>query len=181
LATTDLVHGYATALLRIAQAEGQLERVTDELFRFAAAVEESNELRSALTDIAVPVERKHAVLADLLGDRASPVTTNILEFVVGQGRARELGEIVGSLAELAAASRDKVLAEVRSAVPLDDDLSARLAKALGAATGKDVDLKIVVDESVVGGIYAKVGDQVIDATVRRRLEELREQLAKARG
>jgi F-type H+-transporting ATPase subunit delta len=177
----DLIHGYATALFQIAEAEGALDRVSDELFRFAKAVEQNHELRSALTDIAVPVERKHAVVADLLGERASPATVNILEFVVGQGRARELSEIVSSLAELAAESRQRVLAEVRTAVSLDDDLRSRVAKALSAATGKDVDVKVIVDPSVVGGVYAKVGDQVIDATVRGRLQDLREQLAKRQG
>src|ERR671922_510083 len=86
----ELIRGYATAILQIAEAEGALERVSDELFRFAKAVEQSSELRSSLTDIAIPRERKFAVVEDLLGDRASPQTLNILEFVVSQGRAREL-------------------------------------------------------------------------------------------
>lgn len=175
---TDVIRGYATALLQVAEAEGQLDRVVDELFRFAKAVEQNHELRSALTDIAIPVERKHAVVADLLGEKASPLTTNIVDFIVGQGRARELSEIVDVLSEQAAHARDRVLAEVRTAIPLDDDMQAKLAQALGSATGKTVDLKVVVDPSVVGGVYAKVGDQVIDASVRRHLEDLKEQLAK---
>jgi F-type H+-transporting ATPase subunit delta len=181
LETRGVIHGYATALFEIAEAEGALERVADELFRFAKAVDGNHELRNALTDIAIPAERKSAVIAELIGDRASPVTVNILEFVVGQGRARELSEIVADLADLAAISRDKVLAEVRTAVPLDDELKSKLAKALSTATGKAVDVKVIVDPSVVGGIYARVGDQVIDATIRGRLQELREQLAKARA
>jgi F-type H+-transporting ATPase subunit delta len=178
---SDVIHGYATALLQVAAAEGQVDRVVDELYRFAKAVDQNNELRSALTDIAIPLERKHAVINDLLGEKASPVTTNIVEFVVGQGRARELSDIVETLAEQAAHAKDKVLAEVRLPIAIDDELRERLAKALGAATGKDVELKVVVDESVVGGVYAKVGDQVIDATVRRRLEDLKEQLVRSRG
>ncbi len=174
----ELIRGYATAILQIAEAEGALERVSDELFRFAKAVEQSGDLRSALTDIAVPRERKFAVIEELLGDRASPQTLNILEFVVSQGRARELSEIVASLAELASIARDKVMAEVRTAIELDDETKQRLAEALGKATGKQVEVKVFVDPNVVGGIYAKVGDQVIDATVRRRLQELREQLAR---
>ncbi|HYZ92033.1 MAG TPA: ATP synthase F1 subunit delta [Actinomycetota bacterium] len=176
----ELIRGYATAILQIAEAEGALERVSDELFRFAKAVEQSSELRSSLTDIAIPRERKFAVVEDLLGDRASPQTLNILEFVVSQGRARELSEIVASLAELASEARDKVMAEVRTAVELDDETKQKLADALGKATGKRVEVKVFVDPAVVGGIYAKVGDQVIDATVRRRLQELREQLARTK-
>jgi F-type H+-transporting ATPase subunit delta len=176
----ELIHGYATALFQIAEAEGALDRVSDELFRVAKALEQNHELLSALTDIAIPVERKQAVIADLLGDRASPVTLNILSFVVSQGRARELSEIVSDLADLAAQARSKELAEVRTAVDLDEETKKKLAEALGKATGKTVDIKVVIDPSVVGGVYAKVGDQVIDATIRRRLQELREQLAKVR-
>jgi F-type H+-transporting ATPase subunit delta len=176
----ELIRGYATALFQIAEAEGALERVSDELFRFAKAVEQNHELRSALTDIAVPAERKRAVVAELLGERASPLTLNVLEFVVSQGRARELSEIVSLLVELASEARQKVMAEVRSAVEIDAELQQKIAEALSHATGKQVEVKVLIDPSVVGGIYAKVGDQVIDGTVRRRLEELREQLAKVR-
>jgi F-type H+-transporting ATPase subunit delta len=176
----ELIRGYATAILQIAEAEGALERVSDELFRFAKAVEQNHELRSALTDIAIPSERKHAVITELLGEQTLPQTLNILEFVVAQGRAAELSEIVSSLAELASETRDKVMAEVRTAVELDDETKKKLADALGKATGKQVEVKVFVDPSVVGGIYARVGDQVIDATVRHRLQELRETLARVR-
>jgi F-type H+-transporting ATPase subunit delta len=178
MAERELIRGYATALFQIAEAEGALERVSDELFRFSKAVEQNNELRSALTDIALPAERKQAVIDEILGDRASPLTKHILDFVVSQGHARELSDIVGSVAEFAAEARDSVLAEVRTAVDLDDDMKKKLADALAKATGKHVDVKVVVDPSVVGGVYAKVGDQVIDATIRRRLQELQEQLAR---
>jgi F-type H+-transporting ATPase subunit delta len=62
-------------------------------------------------------------------------------------------------------------------VPLDEDRRRRLAEALGRATGKEVDLRVIVDESVIGGVYARVGDQVFDGTVRRRLELARERLS----
>ena len=176
----ELIRGYAFAIFQIAAAEDALDRVSDELFRFAKAVEQNNELRSALTDIAIPAERKHAVITELLGDRASPQTLNILEFVVSQGRARELSEIVTSLAELASESRDRVIAEVRTAIEIDDETKKKLADALGKATGKRVEVTVFVDPNVVGGIYAKVGDKVIDATVRHRLQELREQLARVK-
>ncbi|HVL81011.1 MAG TPA: ATP synthase F1 subunit delta [Actinomycetota bacterium] len=168
----DLITGYARALLQVASAEGQLDRVTDELFRFAKVLEQNYELRSALTDIAVPDERKQAVLDEILGAQASPHTRNLIGFVVSQGRTRELPEIVESLNSLAAQERNRVVAEVRSATDLDEEQQQRLSAALGRATGKDVDVKVVIDPSILGGIYAKVGDQVIDGTVRRRLEEL---------
>ena len=172
----DLIRGYAQAILTIAEAEGRIGQVSDELFHFAKALERSHELRSTLTDLAIPDERKKAVLEDLLGDRATELTKHVVEFVIAQGRARELDAIVEELAGLASERRAKVLGEVRSAIPLDEDQRKRLNDALSTATGKTVDVKVIVDPSVVGGIYAKVGDQVIDATVRRRLQDLRESI-----
>jgi F-type H+-transporting ATPase subunit delta len=174
--SSDRIRGYATAIFSIAEAEGSIDRVSDELFHFAKALERSHELRTALGDIAIPTERKQAVVNELLGDRASELTRHVVDFVVAQGRARELDAIVEELASLAAARRDKVLAEVRSAVPLDEEQRNRIGEALSKATGKVVDAKVIVDPTVVGGIYARVGDQVIDATVRKRLQDLKEAL-----
>lgn len=174
----DLIQGYATALFQVADSEGALDVVSDELFRLGKAVEQNYDLRQALSDIQVPAERKRAMLADLLGDRVTSHTKNILEFVVSQGRAGDLPRIVDSLTELAAAERNRVLGEVRSAVPLAPEQRERLEEALSRATGKTVEVKVVVDPSVVGGVYAKVGDQVIDGTVRHRLDTLAEQVTR---
>ncbi|MEX2393184.1 MAG: ATP synthase F1 subunit delta [Actinomycetota bacterium] len=172
----DLIRGYAAAIFQIAEAEGNLEVLSDQLFHFAKVLERSHELRTTLTDIAIPTERKAAVIEDLLGDRASALTRNVIEFVVAQGHARELDAIVEDLAGLAAERRSKVLGEVRSAIPLSEEQRQRLNEALSKATGKTVDVKVIVDPSVVGGIFAKVGDQVIDATVRKRLQDLKESI-----
>ena len=72
----------------------------------------------------------------------------------------------------ASAAKNLELAEVRSAVPLTDDQQDRLKAALSNATGKQVNLKVVVDPSVLGGIVATVGDTVIDGSVRTRLDQL---------
>lgn len=174
----DLIQGYATALFQVADSEDALDVVSDELFRLGKAVEQNYDLRQALSDIRVPAERKHELLAELLGDRITPHTKNILEFVVSQGRAGDLPRIVESLTELAAAERNRVLGEVRSAVPLSSEQRERLEAALSRATGKTVEVKVVVDPSVVGGVYAKVGDQVIDGTVRHRIDTLAEQVTR---
>jgi F-type H+-transporting ATPase subunit delta len=174
----DLMRGYAQALFSVAEAEGVLNEVGDELFRFARALEKETRLRNALTDIGLPAERKRKILNDLLGKQASPHTVNLLAFVVEQGRARDLGAIVDELVRLAAERRQRAVAEVRTAVPLSGPQRKRLADALSRATGQQIELKIVVDpESVVGGVVARVGDQVFDGSVRRRLELARERLS----
>ena len=172
------IEGYARALLDIVQAEGVLDQVEDELFRFARTLENEIRLRDALVDPQLPVERRVAMLRELLGAKASQHTVNLIGFVVEQGRARELTHIIDSLVELAAKERQKAVAEVRTAVALDDDQRDRLERALREATGKEITLKIIVDPSVVGGLVARVGDLVFDASVRRRLELAREGLGR---
>ena len=171
-----VVEGYAQALFAVAEAEGELERVEDELYRFAKAAQAQPRLRDALTDPALPADRKRAVVAELLGDRAAPQTVRLLGFLVEQGRARDLPRIVEALAELAAGRRQRTVAEVRTAVPLDGERRARLAEALASATGRAVELKVLVDPSVVGGVVARVGDEIYDGTIRRKLAMAREQL-----
>lgn len=168
--------GYAKALFEVARSEGDLERVADELFHVARTVEREHELRQALSDIALPGGGKDNLLDDLLGEKASPHTINILKFIVGQGRARQLVEIADELARIAEEESKREIAEVRVAVPVTDDQTARLAEALGRATGKNVTVKTVVDPSVIGGVLARVGDVVIDGSVRHQLEQLKEKL-----
>ena len=93
--------------------------------------------------------------------------------VVGTGRARDLPAIINSLVEKIAKSSNKVVAEARSAVNLTEEQRQRLAVALGKATGKQVEVKVIVDPRVMGGIVTQIGDVVIDGTVRHRLEQLR--------
>jgi F-type H+-transporting ATPase subunit delta len=150
--------------------------VEDELFRVARTLESSGKLREALADPRLPAARKQAVIGDLLEDQASPLTRALVGLVVGLGRAKELPEIADRLVERAAAERNRAVAEVRSAVPLDEKVLNRLAKGLSKATGKQVEVKLVVDPSVIGGVVARVGNTVIDGSVRHRLESLRERM-----
>lgn len=171
-----LVTGYAEALLAIAQAEGDLESVENELYIFSKTIQRQAELREALTDPQLPVERKKALLQELLGQKVNRHTVSLLGFIVEQGRAKDLDRIVAALAELAAERRRHALAEVRSATPLDDDRRARLTQALSKATGKELEVKVVVDPRVIGGVVAYVGDQVFDGTIKHKLELARQQL-----
>ena len=173
MSTQDRIDGYATALFEVARAEGSLDEVEDELFRFARTLEGSDELRNVLVDEAIPAVRREGIVEELLGGKASEVTTSLVSFVVGAGRARDLPAIIDQLVSRAAAEKQLAVAEVRSAIPLTEDQEARLAEALNKATGKKVQLHVVVDPSVMGGLVASVGDTVIDGTVRERLNQLK--------
>jgi F-type H+-transporting ATPase subunit delta len=174
--TKRRVDGYASALLGLARAEEEVPRVSDELFRIARAFEGSVELRSTLSDPRLPAERKQGVVDDLLGGRALPLTVRLVELVVAAGRSRDLPAIADRLAEMVAEERDRAVAEVRTAFELDAATKRRLAASLSRATGKQVEVKTVVDPSLLGGLVARVGDTVIDGSLRHRFEELRQAL-----
>ena len=170
----DRIDGYVEAMFAVARAEGALNDVEDELFRFARTLEGSDELRATLTDASIPVERRLGVVEELLGQRANPITVNLVSMVVGAGRGRDLPAIIDRLVGRAAQAKHKVVAEVRTAVPLTDEQRTRLADALGKATGKSIEVKAIVDRTVLGGVVAQIGDTVIDGSVRSRLDQLRE-------
>ena len=170
------IEGYARGLFEIARAEGNLDEVEDELFRFARSLENNEQLRSTLSNELLPAARRQSIVEDLLGGRATRTTTQLLSFIVGLGHGNELPQIIDSLIQRAAGLRDEVVAEVRTAVELTPDQQTRLAAALANATGKNVSLKPIVDPSVLGGVLATVGDTVIDGSVRTRLEQLKSRL-----
>jgi F-type H+-transporting ATPase subunit delta len=172
----ELVRSYAEALFRVAAAEGELDTVERHLFAFAKLLERETRVREALLDPALPTENKRQLIADTLGERANPLTVNLLGFLVELGRARELGRIVEELAEVVAQTREQAVAEVRSAIPLDGAMTKRLADALSRATGRQIEVRVVVDPSVIGGAVARVGDEIFDGSVRSRLLEAREHL-----
>jgi F-type H+-transporting ATPase subunit delta len=165
---------YAEAFLTVITAEGHVNEVQDELFRFSRVVEGNDELRDALSDPHLPAARRQQICEDLLEGKASDITVALVSLIVGNGRVRELPAIVERLLELTASSGDRHIAEVRSAVELTEDQKTRLAASLLAATGKEVDIVVVVDPSVLGGIVTQIGDTVIDGSVRHRLAQLRE-------
>lgn len=175
---TDRTDGYADAILAVAEAEGQVDVVGSELARLGRAIEGSDELRDALSDASIPVERRLGVVADLLGGKVSETTLHLASLVVGMGRGAELGSIADRLSVRAAERRGAAVAEVRAAMELDEETLARIAAALSQRIGRPVETRLVVDPGVVGGFVATVGDVVIDASVKRRLDEVGRQLVR---
>ena len=170
-----VIDGYARGLFEVARAEGTLDEVEDELFRFARSYESSEELRNTLSDdqirpasvrrssrtssVAGPRRRRAARLdGDRLGPQPRPAGDHR-----PHGPARR--QLQGPRRRRGA-----------QRVPLTADQQERLKAALANATGKNVDLKVIVDPSVIGGLVATVGDTVIDGTVRTHLDQLKSRL-----
>ena len=176
MASADRIEAYAQAIFEIVEAEGYLADTEEELFRFARAFEGNDELRTKLSDRTIPVAVRQGVIEDLFAHRALESSAAVVSFLVGTGRVSDLPAIVDRFIEIAAGHRSHEVAEVRSAVALDAKQQEKLAAALSRATGKQVEVKVIVDEDVLGGIVARIGDTVIDGTVRRRLAQLKERI-----
>lgn len=170
---TDRTQSYARAVVELATGEGALDAVEDELLVVARAVDTHEELRQRLTDIHLPVAQRLGFVDSEVLEAAHPGTRAALAMLIAANRAGDLSAIASQVAERAAAAREEELAEVFVAVPLDESQQRSLKEALERATGKRLDLKVHVDESIVGGVRARIGDTVIDGSLARRIDELR--------
>ncbi len=170
----DRITHYAEAVLAVAEAEDVTGEVEDELFRFARTMEGNDELRMTLTDRTIPVARRQQIVEDLLDGPATRATAALVSMLVAAGRASELGRIADRAVQLGAERRKRAVAEVRSVVELSPDQQSRLAAALKQATGRDVEIRVIVDDTLMGGLLVQIDDEVIDGTVRTRLKQLRE-------
>ena len=163
------------ALVR-AERDEQLDEVEDGLFRFERILVSEPLLRAALTDRYLPADRKLELLHRLLDGKVAEVTFSLIERAVLAPRGRTVERALAEFSELAASRRERLLARVTTAVPLDDGQQRRLADAVRTGFGHDVRLQVIVDPSLVGGLTVRVGDELIDGSVARQLIEARRRL-----
>ncbi|HZY27878.1 MAG TPA: F0F1 ATP synthase subunit delta [Jiangellaceae bacterium] len=165
------------AHLAAAHERGRLDAVQDEVFRFGQIVQGDPDLRTALLDQAAPARSRRELVRRLLEDKASPETLRLVEQVVLGRRDRKLEEALERIGELAAERRHRRVAVVRVAAPLSSEHRERLERALSAQAGRAVQLNVVVEPGLVGGLKVEIGDDVVDGTVRSRLADLQRRLA----
>ncbi len=168
---------YAQALLELGIEQGNLDKMVDDMSSVAGAWETSHELRNALENPLVPHEAKKAVigeLADQIG--ATPTTRHALLLLVDRRRTKALPYVARTLRELADARKGVVRAEVTTAVPLGDAYYTRLQSQLEKMTGRKVVVDKRTDPSLVAGVVTRIGDRVLDGSLRTRLLSLRDAL-----
>lgn len=166
------------ALLAAADKAGDLGEVEDELFRFGQVVAGQSALSNALSDPAAPVEQRATLAGELLTGKARPVTVRLVEVALGGFGGRSFVGALTRLVELAADRRDRQVAYVTVAAPLGEEEERRLGASLSAIYGREVSVKQSVDPEVLGGVSVRVGSDLYDGTVLRRLNETRNALAK---
>ena len=170
----EKIQSYAQAILAVASAESNAAQIEDEIYRFSQVLQSSEELKSTLSDASIPSTRRQQIVEDLLDGQVTQTTVALVSMIVAAGMGGDIKAIADKVVGLGAESRDKAVAEVYSVVDLSSDQQQRLAAALKSSTGKDVEMKVIIDESVMGGLLVQIEDEVIDGTVRTRLKQLRE-------
>lgn len=171
-----------TAARRYAEAAfgiGRADRTLDEWERGLAAVEEllsDDDLRRLVEHPVVPFAAKEKLLRRVAGDGVSDEVLSLVLLMVRRGRPRAIGRMTEHFGELLRRERGIVLAEVRTALPLEDEQRRSIEGRLAQLTGETVEMNETVDESLIGGIAVRIGDRLYDASVRNRLERLRARL-----
>lgn len=165
-------------VVAVVRSAGRREssRLSDELFVVGQVVEENADLRIALSDPVRSTADKQAMLRQLLDSRALPATVMLVEQALA-GSFRSFHAAVTQYQKVAAATQGENVALVRTARPLSDTESSRLAQALSAQYDRPVHLNIEVDPDLLGGMRIEIDDDVIDGTVAARLDDARRKLA----
>ena len=166
------------AVLRAAEKGGKLADVEDELFRFGQIVSGNPELAVTLSDPGAPTGRRVKLVEDLLKGKSQPATIRLIEVALEGFGGRSFEFSLTRLVELTAAKRDREVAYVTVAKPLDDAAEERLSAKLSELYGRPVSLKVDVNPRVVGGVSVRVGSDLYDGTILRRLNEAKQAFAK---
>ena len=169
--------GYARALFEMAQAEGVVARVEEELFRLRELLKANPELLQFLKDPNVKAEGKRQALGDLFQGRVHPLVLSTLISLSDQDRAGRVLHVIEDFSTIAAAARQTITGEVTVVVTLDDATIGRMATELSRITGKNVKLLQKIDPAILGGAIITVGEQIIDGSLHRKLDQLKDKLA----
>jgi F-type H+-transporting ATPase subunit delta len=168
---------YASALV-IAGKEGDaLEDFGRDLDRVAEVIQVSRDFRLLLRSPVVTPEKKTAVLKELFGRGVTKATMTFLRLLVQKGREELLPEVIEQFRALVDEMQGIVAVEVTSAVALSQDQERRLQKQLEQYTGKQVRIQPRLDQTIRGGVVARIGDTVIDGSIAHQLALLREHMA----
>jgi len=174
----DAARVYAEALFEVAKEKGKLDSIGDELAQFADALEANRELQVFFFSPYFSSAEKIDGLKRAVSG-AEPELLNFLELLIEKHRMTEVFRIRREFAELWKREKRRIDVTVTSAAELDPAVVERIGEEIGRQTGQQVDLASRVDEEILGGIVLQVGNMVLDASIRNRLEKLRKSVAQA--
>ena len=169
---------YAQALFDAAREAGVVEPVRRELGDFVAALAASASLRDVLADPRVDTAAKRRVLGEITRD-GQPLLANALQLMLDHGRFTVVSELGAAYDALAVVEEGVIEVEVVSASELTPETEKKIAARVHEATGRRVELSRRVDPAIIGGLVLRIGDVIVDGSVKARIRQLRRRLATA--
>ncbi|MBT9588872.1 ATP synthase F1 subunit delta [bacterium] len=169
---------YAQSLFDMAKKKNQLDEQLAELLKVKAELREHPDLLRSMLSPTVPSVTKKSILKQVLENRVSPTTLHFMYVLVDKNREIYLGLIVKAYKELLRNERGTVEVIVQSAAPLEENLVRQVEERMLSYTGKKVELQFEVDPSLIGGLLIRIGDTIIDGSVRHQLTQIHERLSK---
>ncbi|MGE5675703.1 MAG: ATP synthase F1 subunit delta [Mycobacterium leprae] len=172
---------YARALFDLAQDKGLVDQVDRELGMVVSLVGSNRQLKAVMDDVLIGPEVKRDLVEKLFTGKLSPLVLNFVLVVVSKRREAHLPNMYRAFMDLANELRGIVEVEVRSAVPLAEETVQRLEGKLVARLGKRVRFQTQVAPELIGGLVVRVGDELMDGSVRTRLQRMRDRLTHAKA
>ena len=170
---------YAKALFTIAKEAGKLEEFSEQLSAMASFLDQEPEVQEALESPVFPPDLKGQITAELLkAVSASDELTRFMQLLVERRRIQAIRAIQRFYQEFMDEEMGVVRAVVTTAVPMPDDLKAKLKEILAKVTGKDVVLELQEDPTIIGGVVAHIGDMVWDGSIRSQLQGFKESIGR---
>jgi F-type H+-transporting ATPase subunit delta len=174
----EIARVYARSLFEVAKEQDKLDVVREQLGEVADAVSADRELQIFFFSPYFSTEEKEDGLRKVI-DGAEPAVLNFLELLVEKHRMPALFRIRRVYDELWEHENKLLPVEITSAVELDEEIAQRIGEQIGKQTGQHVELTKTVDPDIIGGLVLRVGNSILDASIRNRLETLRKNVAKA--
>jgi F-type H+-transporting ATPase subunit delta len=174
----EIAQVYARSLFEVAKELGRLDVVREQLRQFAQAMNDNREVAIFLFSPYFSTEEKKAGLTRMVSG-AEPIFENFLEALLERHRMPVIFRIRTAYERLWEEENRLLPVQVTSAVELDEQTVSSIGKRIGEQTGRQIELSSEVDDSIIGGIVLRVGNVILDASIRSRLEQLRKQVAQA--
>lgn len=172
---------YASALFDLARDKGQMDQVDNELGMVIGMIDSNPQFKAVVEDVLIAPEVKRDLFAKLFVGKVSPLVLNFLQVVVSKRREAYLPQMYRVYLDLANEARGIVEVEVRSAVPLPEETAQKLEQNLVSRLGKRVKFQTQVAPELLGGLVVRVGDQLMDGSVRTRLRRMRDRLIRSKA
>ncbi len=175
---SKIANRYAKSLLQLAKEAGQMDAIGADMQLLSETISDSKDLKLLLNNPVVTAEQKFKILQSVFDGKVSNATINLMQTTIQNKRESYLKDIANAYISQQMALENKEIAEITTAVPINDELRAKALSVIKTMSDKNITLKEIVDADILGGMIVRIGDRQIDASVKRRLRTFQQELSK---